>query len=71
MPSYYLDDMDLPDGSYVKCKASIACFHITEGKTYRVEHKDCGLTSRVKGIINDIGDWIIPSARFTKEIENV
>ncbi len=57
--SDYLDNMDVPEGHMLKCKANLCASHITVGDVYTVTYQE-----GVAGIINDIGEWVIPSARF-------
>lgn len=58
--SDYLDNMDVPEGHMLECKSNLCCPHITVGDVYTVTYRD-----EIAGVINDEGDWVIPSARFT------
>lgn len=57
--SDYLDNMDVPEGHILECKANLCQSHITVGNCYAVTYRD-----GVAGVINDIEEWVIPSARF-------
>lgn len=65
MRSFYLDNADWKIGDLVRCKASTPDTPMTPGKIYRV----------LAGghIIDDSGEMILPSSRFTfvnKEVLN-
>lgn len=54
--SFYIDDLNPPKGTKLKCKASIADSNFTPGMTYEyLGH------FKVK---DDNGDIVIPAARF-------
>ena len=68
--SYYLDDMHLTAGQQVRCKEPFPALCLTAGKVYTIEIRDYGSRhNMVQGIINDRGEFIVPSARFDK-LEN-
>jgi len=56
---FYLDDMDLIQGSKVECVANIACPNFTIGKVYRVLVAHDG-----PFLVDDFGTYCFPSARF-------
>ena len=55
----YLDNMDVPEGHHLRCKSAICCKNITVGLIYSVTYRN-----NIAGIVDDSGEWIIPSARF-------
>lgn len=57
MASFYLDNVDWKPGDLIRCKAITPDTHMTPGKIYVV----------LAGghIMNDLGEIILPSSRFT------
>lgn len=55
--SYYLDDMNVVAGDYVKCKCACGQYAFTPGQEYKVYFGGI--------LMNDLGVFVVPSARFT------
>ncbi len=60
--SAYLDDLDPPVGSTVYCRANLSAPHFTVGRAYEALPDFY--------LIDDTGQRVIPSARFSMERPN-
>ena len=54
--SDYMDNLEVKEGGYVRCKANIGCPSFTVGRFYKVLSK--------KLLQNDRGQVVLSSARF-------